>query len=50
MFGELLETPREAKPEDLRDALQQRLDAATRRAEILAGNDVTPENAGTSHT
>ena len=50
VFGELLETPRDAKPEDLRDALQQRLDAATRRADVLAGYELTPPSAGTSHT
>ena len=50
VFGEMLETPRDAKPEDLRDALQQRLDAATRRADVLAGYELTPPSAGTSHT
>ena len=50
VFGELLETPRDAKPEDLRDALQRRLDAATRRADVLAGYELMPPGAGTSHT
>tara|TARA_R110000868_G_scaffold255659_4_gene512274 strand:- start:5202 stop:5942 length:741 start_codon:yes stop_codon:yes gene_type:complete len=45
VFGELLETPREADPETLRAELQLRLDAATRRSERLAGYDVSPAGA-----
>lgn len=50
VFGEMLPTPRDATPEDLRDGLQRRLDAATRRAEMLAGYDTAPPSAGTSRT
>lgn len=44
VYGPPLATPREADPETLRAELQKRLDAATQRADMLAGysSDQTP--------
>ncbi len=46
VFGPPIECPREARLEDLQQALQTGMDAATRRAEELAGYPAAPDPAG----
>ena len=46
VFGPPIDCPREARLEDLQQALQTGMDAATRRAEELAGYPAAPDLAG----
>ena len=46
VFGPPIDCPREARLEDLQQALQTGMDAATRRAEELAGYPTAPDLAG----
>lgn len=46
VFGPMIDCPRETAPETLRERLQSGMDAATRRAEKLAGYPAEPPPAG----